>query len=284
MQHPFSVLQSEYTALLAAMTLTREAALESAAKRLVGFIDAGHYKPGCDQTGVPQKDAATSFEREASSNFRDGPAQGDPIDRVSVHVPRGIGPFSTWTGAQIKAYQIDGLDKIGAQNWTWERSCYEWELFNGFGYRSHGIHSPYLWAGSNIYERGKYVADGVWSASAVDSQLGVIPMMYCIARARPDLALPIPFPTTLQAVATVPPPQAPPAGLHDAATLQADLNNLPAAAFADGYYASRPLTVDGSYGRETKRAVMAFQKAAGITVDGLAGPQTWAAISQKLEG
>ena len=284
MQHPFSVLQAEYVSLLAAMTITRQAAVDATAHRLIAYIDAGHYKAGCDQCEVPQKDAAASFEREASSNFRLGPAQGDPIDRASVHVPRGIGPFGTWTAAQVKAYQIDGLDKIGLSNWLWARSCYEWELFNGFGYRSHGIHTPYLWAGTNIYTRGKYVADSVWSAGAVDEQLGVIPMMFRIAQLRPDLALPFAWATTAPAsAAAVQPPQAPPAGVHDAATLQADLNKLPVSAFAAGYSVDRPLTVDGSYGRETKRAVLAFQTAAGITADGLAGPQTWAAIADKLE-
>lgn len=284
MLHPFSVLQSEYVGLLASMTLTRETAINDTAKRLIGFIDANRYKAGCDECGVPQKDASASFEREASSNFRDSPAQGDPIDEVSRNVPRGLGPYATWVAAQVKAYQIDGLDKIGLQNWTWARSCYEWELFNGFGYRSHGIHSPYLWAGSNIYTRGKYVADGVWSSSAIDAQLGVIPMMYRIAQLRPDLALPFPFPAPAGAAVGAPvvPPQAPPSGVHDAATLQADLNKLPAAAFAPGYYAELPIVVDGSYGRETKRAVMAFQKAANISVDGLAGPQTWDAVAQKL--
>jgi peptidoglycan hydrolase-like protein with peptidoglycan-binding domain len=44
-----------------------------------------------------------------------------------------------------------------------------------------------------------------------------------------------------------------------------------------------PLVVDGSYGIKTFRAVKAFQTAAGITVDGFAGPQTFAAIEQELD-
>lgn len=288
MQYPFAALQSEYSTLLGQMRITRESEVDAVAKRLISYVSAGRYKAGCDATGVPQKDAAASFEREASSNFRDGPAQGDPIDRPSVNVPRGIGPFATWTLAQIKAYQIDGLDKIGLANWTWERSCYEWELFNGFGYRAHGIHSPYLWAGTNVYTRGKYVADGEWSAGEVDSQLGVIPMMFRICQLRPDLALPAPFPVAAALASGAPapiivPPAPPPDGLHDAETLQADLNKLPVGDFASGYNAELPLTVDGSYGRETKRAVMAFQRVAGITVDGLAGPETWAAIASRLK-
>jgi lysozyme family protein len=57
-----------------------------------------------------------------------------------VHAPRGRGPFPNWAAAAIDAYKIDHLDQVGADNWFWERACYEEELFNGFGYRGRGVH------------------------------------------------------------------------------------------------------------------------------------------------
>jgi peptidoglycan endopeptidase LytE len=42
-----------------------------------------------------------------------------------------------------------------------------------------------------------------------------------------------------------------------------------------------PHGLDGSFGPKTKAALIAFQRAAGITVDGLAGPQTWRALKAK---
>jgi lysozyme family protein len=51
----------------------------------------------------------------------------------------------------------------------------DWRLegFNGYGYRLYrGIHSPYLWAGTNHYERGKTIADRVHSATAISTQAG----------------------------------------------------------------------------------------------------------------
>jgi putative chitinase len=43
------------------------------------------------------------------------------------------------------------------------------------------------------------------------------------------------------------------------------------------------LVVDGRYGPATRRAVKAFQKAAGLTADGIAGPVTEAALKLRLD-
>lgn len=43
-----------------------------------------------------------------------------------------------------------------------------------------------------------------------------------------------------------------------------------------------PKGVDGIAGANTRKALRAFQAAAGITVDGLAGPESWAALAAAL--
>jgi lysozyme family protein len=271
MQHPFEALKTEYTSLLSQMKITRLPAVDATAERLLRFVDAGHYDEGCKATGVPIIVAAASFEREAGSNFNLNPAQGAPLHSRSMIIPHN-GPFADWPTAQIAAYKIDGLDTIGAANWSWEMGCYKEEAFNGFGPRAHGMHTGYLWAGSNIYTGGKYVSDGVWDRSAIDQQLGVIPMMLRMVQMRPSLALPLPFPGT-SSTEVIAPPAPPPQGHHDAVDLQNALNTLGA---------DPKLLVDGSYGRMTKYAVQAFQSVNGLTIDGVAGPQTWDAISAKL--
>ncbi len=44
--------------------------------------------------------------------------------------------------------------------------------------------------------------------------------------------------------------------------------------------AGSPVTVDGDFGPSTKEAVRIFQLASGMEVDGVVGPQTWAALNE----
>jgi lysozyme family protein len=288
-QHPFEVLQSEYDALLATMQATRVEEIDHVAHKLLGFVDEGRYTAVSLQTGVPILWMATSFEREASSDFRLSAAQGDPWDRVSTHVPRGRGPFPSWAAAAIDAYAIDGLDKVGIANWTEARACFEAELFNGFGYRAHGIHSPYLWAGCNHYVAGKYVADGVWDAHAVDQQLGVVPVWQRMLEIQPNLAF-----------GNAPPPTPVPAGLggpsepHDTVWIQHALNALLGGpsephdtvwiqhALNALKIVEPPLVEDGSYGRLTRQAVRTYQAAHELDVDGFAGPLTLSQLEKDV--
>jgi lysozyme family protein len=277
MQHPFDVLKQEYSTLLAHMLVTRQGDVDLIAHRLVLHYHAGRYTDASQATGVWIPFMAASFEREASSDFTKSAAQGDRWDRVSVNVPRGRGPFASWTAAAVDAYHLDGLDKVGAGHWTWPLACFYGELFNGFGYRDyHQMHSPYLWGGTNIQQPGKYTSDGKFDPNTLDRQIGIVPMMQRMVELVPDLALPGPSPFAM-APGTIGPPALAPVGVGGGETdtdwIQESLNALGA---------DPQLDVDGNYGRQTRAAVRAFQTTAGITVDGFVGPQTIAAIKQRI--
>jgi lysozyme family protein len=270
MSYVFSALGGEYAVLLAATVIDpkREAELEARTKVILARAADENWQMVAAATGVPRLWGMASFERESGSDYTLSPAQGDPWRQVSTHVPRGLGPYKSWAAAAVAAYRIDHLDKVGAANWTWARACYEGELFNGFGYRTHGIHTPYLWSWTNIYTRGKFVTDGRFDAAEQDQQCGIIPLMVALSRLDPSLALADPWPG-----GRVGPPEKPPVGIggggHDTAWIQAKLNALGA---------QPALVVDNNYGRATRRAVSAFQAQHHLQPDGLAGPETIAAI------
>lgn len=266
----FEALKPEYTQLLGSMIITRQADVDDIARRLLK--NKSKYQTVSKVTGIPIVWIAASFEREASSDFSLSPAQGDPWNKPSVHVPKGRGPFMSWQAAAIDAYHLNGLAAIGAGNWTWELACYYGELFNGFGYRDyHREHTPYLWAGTNIQQRGKYTSDGRFDRVHYDEQLGMVPIMIRMAQLDSSLAF---APVPAQDAKPIPPVQAAPSALRDAKALQAALNALGA---------NPPLEVDGSYGLHTYLAVKQFQSMHGLASDGIAGPATWAEITQLQE-
>jgi lysozyme family protein len=173
MKHPFSALRAEYEHMLASMVVTRPAFVDEVAHRLVGYKP--RYGPVAAKTGVPIVWLAAINERESSSNFRTYLGNGEPLGRRTRLVPRGRGPFGSWEAGAIDALHVDGIDAV--KDWSWPRALFEAERWNGFGPRNHRIHTGYLWAGTNHYDRGKYVADGVWDPNHRDTQLGIVPIM-----------------------------------------------------------------------------------------------------------
>jgi lysozyme family protein len=172
----FESLKSEYDNLWATMKVRpdRAAAVDAIACRLM--LNYARYQAAERTTGVPWFVIAAWHNRESDADFSTQLAQGDPLDRRSVNVPSGRGPFDTWEeGAKDALVTLKHLDQI--KEWTPARICYETERYNGFGYRNRNVKSPYLWSFTNHYTSGKYVADGDFKSYAVDKQCGAIPVM-----------------------------------------------------------------------------------------------------------
>jgi lysozyme family protein len=66
-------------------------------------------------------------------------------------------------------------------DWTEAAMLYRWEKYNGWGYRSRGIHTPYLWSFSEHYTKGKFVRDGVYDSNAVSRQPGASALLKAIS-------------------------------------------------------------------------------------------------------
>src|SRR4029077_2040282 len=73
-----------------------------AARHLVSPDAKSRYQAVAAQTEVPWPVIAVIHERECSQDWTGSLAQGDPWDRISVHVPAGRGPFKSWEEAAIE--------------------------------------------------------------------------------------------------------------------------------------------------------------------------------------
>lgn len=240
-------------------------ALDRIAAKLI--LDKERYLSLERRTGVPALVTMVIAERESGADPHMSLAQGDRWDRVSVHVPKGRGPFGSWEDAAVDALQIDGLDKIGRDNWTIERALFQLEKYNGFGYRRYDVPSAYIWASTTIYQGGKFIADGKFSRAAWDTQLGVAALMARIGKADPELILPcaadLPQDHPVYVASQKPP---------ETATIQVRLNELGT---------KPPLDVDGLYGPITRAAIRAFQQRNDLQDDGIVGPVTWNAMNMR---
>lgn len=156
----------------------RELEVEKVAAALCAAKAKAIYQQIAQSTGVPWFIIAVIHQREASQNFNDSIAQGDPWNRVSQHVPRGIGPFTSFVAAAVFALTRCAPYAAKWSDWSAGGSLTLLVLYNGTGYEDyHDEPSPYDWGATNIEQEGKYVADGKWSATVWDTQLGCAAML-----------------------------------------------------------------------------------------------------------
>jgi len=99
-------------------------------------------------------------------------AQGDPWNRVSTHVPKGRGPFKSWEDAAYDAL-VNCAPYAGKwKDWSIGGALTLLEEYNGLGYAMRGLPSPYIFAGTDQYNRGKFDSDGHFDPFTTDTQLG----------------------------------------------------------------------------------------------------------------
>lgn len=138
-----------------------------------------------EETCVPWYFVGIIHGMEASFDLTSHLHNGDSLKAKTVHVPKGRPvpwlPPSDWGSSAADAMRYDKLDE--KSDWDLATMLYRFEAYNGFGTRSRGINTPYLWSYSNHYTKGKYVADGVWDANAVSKQCGAAVMLKALIEA-----------------------------------------------------------------------------------------------------
>lgn len=127
---------------------------------------------------IPWDFIAIIHHMECGLNFGKHLHNGDPLSARTRLVPAGRpvagSPPFTFEASAVDALTMQGKEFHRVTDWSIPALLHRLEGFNGYGYRKFhpDVLSPYLWSGSNHYTRGKYVADGKWSNTAVSKQLG----------------------------------------------------------------------------------------------------------------
>lgn len=169
----FAQSKAQYKALWESVTLraNKVGAADAAVRKIIA--NWPKYEAVTKITGVPSAFIAVCHMRESSNNFAGVLHNGEHIIGKGLKtrlVPKGRGPFTSWEQAAVDALKLKNLHRVA--DWPIERILYECESFNGWGYFWKKKPSPYLWAGTNHYTRGKYVADGQYDPNHIDTQLG----------------------------------------------------------------------------------------------------------------
>lgn len=157
---------------------TRSTDINAQAAKIIS--NRSRYEAVSKATGVPWDVIGVIHYRESSGDFAGVLHNGDRIigtGKLTVKVPKGRGPFATWEEAAIDALVNTPPYAAKSDDWSISGTLDILERYNGLGYRMRGLPSPYLWAGTDQYVKGKFVADGKFDPNHVDKQLGTAPIL-----------------------------------------------------------------------------------------------------------
>lgn len=132
------------------------------------FMEAGHFWPDQFSYHLHCGDRLTG----RTINVPKGRPKANPGNGTLP--PSKTNPY-TWEESALDALRLTGTDKI--TDWSVKSILKRFELYNGTGYKSKGINSPYLWSFTNHYTKGKFVSDHKYSPTAVSKQPGTAAIM-----------------------------------------------------------------------------------------------------------
>jgi lysozyme family protein len=120
--------------------------------------------------------------QETGGDFLRHLHNGDPLSGRTTHVPvgrpqdwpppPGVAPWEYSAIDALRYYKLNDLEGLGIGE-----VLEKFEQTNGLGYRKLGIISPYLWSGTDIYEKGRFVGDASFDPNAVSKQAGVAALL-----------------------------------------------------------------------------------------------------------
>lgn len=254
-------LADEYIKLWNGLEITpnRKAEAINVAKKILS--NKIRYQNIEQLTGVPWHFIALVHYRESSLNFGKNLANGQPLSQKTTIVPKGRGPYSTFEESAVDSL-VNVQKYTKDRDWSQPMYFFTIEGYNGYGYHSKGVPSPYLVGGSNKQKAGKYVSDGVYSSSTWDTQLGVLTILKALME----------LDSTVTFKGYEPKVWKPGERVIRKGDIGDDVKYL---------QTKLSLDADGIFGPNTDKRVKEFQEEEKLVTDGIVGPATWSALEKE---
>ena len=198
--YPYVLLKPQYIKFVKACQIVSG---QGELARAAAFINSNFAKQryseasAASQKKVPWFIIGALHYREANLNFMGHLHNGDPLLAKTYHVPPGR-PKGKWPPLDSqgniiinrrKLWKLSAVDSLNSMatpdvGWTAAGMCWALEAYNGFGFRSHSVNSPYLWNYTQYYNHSPYPAGGFykdgsdgWRSSYVSKQAGLIALL-----------------------------------------------------------------------------------------------------------
>ena len=130
-----------------------------------------HYIQVEKKTNVPWQIIAALHANECAFDLNRQILNGEKWNKKTRKVPKNLGPFESWIESAV--FALNYINPHFSNAISIVEVLTFLESWNGWGYRSKGVNSPYLWALTNYgVGVGKFVRDGTYDPKVVSKQLG----------------------------------------------------------------------------------------------------------------
>ena len=189
MKPPLDTVRREYVTRYASLRVPadRQAEIAAIVQRITQhrarYEEVSRASKNALSSGVPWQVIGVIHSLECDGRFDQHLHNGDPLARPTVNEPAHLPTNWLRLPADQRTWEASALDALAYDHfltwhdWSLPGALYMLEAYNGWGYRSHDCPTPYLWAATQHYTAGKYIADGRFDPTAVSKQIGAAPLL-----------------------------------------------------------------------------------------------------------